>query len=397
MNKELEERERILTIMGMARNARLGEEFHEMLINSGASIEESKAYIDAIFNSYSDAVATSNPVHTLGEHIELFTHGYCKTKTVADFLESEIALFIGKVYGKLTYTHLPRPNFLKVFVSNNEFVITENIFYDRFPGVEYIGSIVPGALDYDTERDERGGSSPLGKLLANAGYALKGTEVSASTMDKMLSRFYISSEFDVEGDIVEQQTGGQFKSDKPAELDKQQFQITAEYYNSIVAGDKWHRLDFLDEHVLANKRDISYLFHDNHTISNADNNRSCLQRMTDGNAMSRHFDSNTSGVDNYLFNSITWITEGEFKGRELILGKRSTDDLMEWLDGALNAKDNLEAYGLEPKNYSDTAMVKPESFKTVLVNSFNPIFYHGVAELEGTGSVYTIINDFQPG
>jgi hypothetical protein len=70
---------------------------------------------------------------------------------------------------------------------------------------------------------------------------------------------------------------------------------------------------------------------------------------------------------------------------------------MEWLDGALNAKDNLEAYGLEPKNYSDTAMVKPESFKTVLVNSFNPIFYHGVAELEGTGSVYTIINDFQPG
>lgn len=386
-----------MTLMGMARNSRLGEEFHDILIESGLTIPEAESYIKEIFNSYSSAVhQTNQPLSPLTQHLSLFTNGYCEVSDIDQFLNGEIALFLSKVYGQLVYSEEPRPNFLKVFKTPNGFVITENVFYDRFPSRHYVASINPKCLDYRTEKDERGGASPLGKALAHSGYAIKYSRLSPSTVEQIGTRYYLSSEFDVESNIVSAQTNGQLHSERPADLDKQLFQITAEYYNAIMLGDKWHRLSFLDEHISDNKKDIEYLFHDNYTLRNTCNERSCLQRMTHGNAMSRHFDSNTSGVDNYLFNSITWLTEGEFTGRELVLGYRSPSDLADWLRGALDANDNQDAYGKVPADYKDTAIIAPESFKTALVNSFNPMFYHGVNELQGTGSVYTIINDFQP-
>ena len=382
--------------MGMARNARLGEEFHEMLIKSNASVDEAKGYVDAIFDSYTGSVVESLRIDNIYDHISLFTNGYCCVKSIDEFMNSDIALFISKVYGKLTYTQRPRTNFLKVFKDSSGFVISENVFYDRFPSAEYIGSIVPECLDYDTRHDERGGNSPAGRALADVGYIIKYTPLSPATVDAITGSHYIDSDFELETDVVERQTEGKFKSDEPAGLEKQLFQITAEYYNAIMSGKKWHKLEFLNEHAAINKLDVEYLCRDNATLCNTNNSRTCLQRMVNGNSMSRHFDSNTSGVDNYLFNSITWVCQGDYKGRELILGRRDEEDVVAWLNGALDAKGNMEAYGLEPVHYTDTCVLHPESFKTVMVNSFNPVFYHGVNELKGTGAVYTIINDFQP-
>lgn len=391
------EQERILEIIGLARNSRLGEEFHEVLIKSNASVSEAQNYINSIFESYSQSVFLKQDfIYSIDKHISLFTQGYCSVVSPEEFLAGEICLFLSKVYGKIVYSNKPRPNFLKIFRHGDRYVITENLFYDRFPNVEYMGSFVPECLDYDTRQDERGGSSPVGRALANLGYAVKYTPLSPALIQTVKSRTYIDSDFELEIDVVEQQMDGVYKSDFPANLPEQLFQITAEYYNAIMSGDKWHKLDFLDEHSKINKKDIEYMFKDNLTLGAANNERTCLQRMVEGNSMSRHFDSNTSGVDNYLFNTITWVCEGTFSGRELVCGKRSKEDLSNWINGALSATSNLEAYGLNPVDYTDTCVISPENFKTVLVNSFNPMFYHGVNPLLGKGSVFTIINDFQP-
>ena len=390
------EQERILSIMALARNARLGEEFHEQLIKSNLSVEQAMQYVDAMFESYSTAVANSFYSVERPHHIELFTKGFCQVTSIDDFLNSQIGCFISKVYGKLHYSEQPRTNFLKVFRQGASLYVSENLFYDRFPGVQYLGSIVPECLNYLTKVDERGGDSPIGRMLGDFGYAIKHTPMKPSTVDWVKNRFYIDCDFDIETEVSEQQTDHNFKALAPADAKKQLFQITAEYYNAIMSGDKWHALSFLKEYEETNKKDIQFLFSGNRTLGVAKNERTCLQRMENGNSMFRHFDSNTSGYDNYLINVITWVCQGDFRGRELVLGKRSEADLDKWLMDAINAKDNMDSYSLEPQEYNDTCTVAPESFKSVIINSFNPVFYHGVNELVGSGFVYTITNDFQP-
>ena len=114
-----------------------------------------------------------------------------------------------------------------------------------------------------------------------------------------------------------------------------------------------------------------------------------------GNSMMRHSDSNTSGEDNFLMTSITWLCDEEFlstknSGRELILGKRTKTDLMRYL----NTCDNYGKYGDEPIDYIDLDKIKPYDYKTIVINSFNPFFYHGVEETT-KGKVYSIITEYR--
>lgn len=368
--------------MALCKKHRLGDEFQIELIDSGLPVEQVEHYIAALSDAYTQSVATT-PLIT-NKYFDLFTNGYCEAVSPYLFINSEVGVYLSKVYGTLHYSEEPRPNFLNVHFDGNNYWISEGLFYDRFPEKDYIGSIVPEPMNYKTEINHRGGQSPLGKAIAHFGYAIKYSSLSNQTLSNIHQTDFLDSPFD-----------GNYKSEMHGEC-AQMFQVTLELQNYKIAGLPWKHVSILEEWIRSNKEDVEYLFRDNYSMCNANNEQSYLQRMVDGHFMARHFDSDVSGSDNYLYNAVTWITEGEFSGRELILGKRTPDDMISWIKNSLSATDNPEVYGKEPTDFKDTALITPESFKTILINSFNPIFYHGVNPMKGTGSVYTIINDFQP-
>lgn len=332
---------------------------------------------------------------SIEKHIDFFTKGYCSVDSIEEFMEGDIAEYISRVYGPMRYTVDYRPNFIKVFQLDGKYIISDNLFYDRFPIAEYCGNIVPANLDYHTAIDHRGGNSAAGARLAHHGFVTSHLDLSKHLYDSVTGAYYINADFELECDVFNMQTENAYPANVPATVEQQSFKITAEYYNAIMTGDKWYALPYLEEHRHLSKANIENAFKDNYTISNSTNHRTYLQKMTKGDSMSRHIDSNVSGVNNYLVNGITWVCEGEFKGRDLVLGHRSPQDLMNLIKESLTTT-TMDAYGATPVDYTDTDTIHPFTGGTVYVNSFNPYFYHGVTPLEGTGSVYTIINDFQP-
>lgn len=329
------------------------------------------------------------------KHIEFFTTGYCDVNSIEEFMDGPICEYISRVFGTLRYTVNPRPNFIKVFEIDGGYRISDNLFYDRFPHAKYCGSIVPPTLDHWVAVDERGGNSPAGRSLDQNGYIETVVDIDDNLYNSITNSYYINSDFELECDISSMQTAGKYVADAPIDMEQQSFKITAEYYNAIMCGDKWHTLPFLEPFRDASKSHLASLFEGNYTISNCGNERTYLQKMTKGDSMCRHTDSSVSGVNGYLINGISWVTEGEFSGRELVMGYRSEEDLGRLITEAL-AMDNLDTYGTAPVGYTDTGSVVPSTGKTMYVNSFNPFYYHGVEALVGAGAVYTIINDFQP-
>jgi hypothetical protein len=322
---------------------------------------------------------------------ELFTRGYCVTKSLEDFLSSKVAHVIGLMQGELMFTAEPCLNFYNVHQSGDTYVISEAIFTDFFPDTPVVGTIIPRRVFYRTHNNHRGTLNPNGYLLSRRGYTLIKDNSERCLIEELKDTSFIEVEdkSGIENHTITETTN-------TYQEHKQHYEVSMDCYNASVNQIKDYVPAFLEEKVALNREIVSMFLYGSPLLQKASNRSVMVQRMTEGQELDRHFDNSMTGIDPHLVNMVTWYMEGEVDGREMVCGHRTEKHLLDWIDKA-QKMDGNSSCGLHEDvtgENVDTIKVIPENKKSIMLNAVNPYFYHGVLKHRGGSNVYTILNDF---
>lgn len=322
---------------------------------------------------------------------ELFTRGFCYTDTIENFLSSDVAHVIELMQGELVYTEKPCLNFYNIHKGGKGYVIAEAIFTDYFPDEPVVGTIIPKRIYSQTHSNHRGTVNPNGYLLSRRGYTIVKDQGEHDLTEYLKKIMFIEVE-DQSG--IENHTITDISTEYQEH--KQHYEVAMDCYNASINQIKDYVPDFLEEKLLANREVVSMFLYGSPLLSRATNRSVMVQKMKPGQELDRHFDNSMTGVDPHLLNMVTWYTDGEFDGREMVCGHRTEKHLLDWIKKA-QKMDGKSSSGLHEDvtgENVDTLLVKPENKKSIILNAVNPYFYHGVLAHKGGAEVYTILNDF---
>lgn len=326
------------------------------------------------------------------KHINFFTKGYCEADSAEDFINGEVGRLLQEIHGELKFTFNNRPNFINVYHDGNKMFIGEALFYDFLPDMFLLGSIVPEYLDFETKERNRGGDNSFGYALSRFGYIVKHTPLPSETIQGVKSMDFFEHTCGSKSTLEAPKEDGVVRVDH-----HHSYEMTYEYFNADENKIKNYCTKEVKPFIFRSRTEFTEMFKGNYLLSTAFNPKTWIQRTTKGHSLSPHFDGNfNKGLSPYV-NATTWICDGDFEGREFIAGKRTEQDLINWISKALSSTDLADSsvHELSPEDYIETLSLKPETGKTALINSFNPLFYHGVNTHLGGAPVYSIINDFQ--
>jgi len=327
--------------------------------------------------------------------IDLFTHQATLFDDFDDFFNSGPGRYLEKVHGDLEFHPEAKSGLLKVSINKNgKFIISESCYYDFSVDGDCIGYIYPAASQKMSrcELDR----SQNGVALARSGVVMNYMELGSSIRNRLVQGDYElhspEEDHDRIQDSHELATTSVAKREGPHET----YQILKTRPDEPFYWSNGHMIpEFFDDVAYLNRINVEQTFGFNPWIIGSENNDIAIQRMVEGNSIPRHSDTIPNGTDRHILYTIHWVTSGDFIGRELIIGKRTRRDLIRYIESCLNDQDNFSGYCSIPDEYEDTMTIKPQNNSGVILNAFNPIYYHGVAEMKIGAPVCTISDHFK--
>jgi hypothetical protein len=303
-------------------------------------------------------------------NLDFFTKQWVGVESVEEFLNSDAAKFYEQMFGELMYTEENCTNFINVHKFGKHYIISDGIYAELFPNHTKTGSIIPKSLFKKTKKNHTGGRNYHGLMLAQKGFTIIPWVHNWDSLYENLEEGewfphhddYEEGAFDLENKYFK------FEDVKTKTLPPmvQQFSFHQDYAMRTV----------LDGNDFLSSRPTEVV----------------VQRMVEGQGAPRHYDSDVNGKFVLAIAGINWFTEGEFAGRELVGGVRTEEDLRQWLRHVFSEKNNPYYEEKAPEKYTDYFTLKPQPGMTVLVNSINPYFQHGVNVLYSGNPIYSIIH-----
>lgn len=302
--------------------------------------------------------------------LDYFENQWVAVDKPEDFLFSRPAKFFRQMFGELIYTEENTTNFINVHKFQDKYIMSDGIYAEQFPHHKKIGTVLPKDMFVRYPQNYTGGHTTVGEMLAKKGFAIIpwGNEYDMIYDNLEQGEWYLHDK-DHEGGI----------SDMANEYFKFE-DVKTESLPSVVSTFSKNQDVILRRAVRGNH------FLENKTTE------VIVQRMTEGQGVPRHYDSDVNGEFVLAVAAINWFTKDEFAGRELVGGIRSLGDLEEWLRYASTQKGKKHYQEKAPNKYTDFFTLKPQSGITVLVNSINPHFQHGVNILYAGNPIYSIIH-----
>lgn len=325
--------------------------------------------------------------------IDLFTKNLVMFLDLDELYSSPVFAYLEKVYGKIIFSDQANSGLLKVNKLNSgKIIISENCYYDYMVEGLTIGYLFP----------EKNKNISLIKQICNPSLR------SLSKFGFILSHMYFDSDLKkiiTEGEYLNQNPSEDLKKIKESHNLNQESHTNREgvletySYLNYPENEKYESHGYnipvkLLEWSFQNKENSKNLL-PSPWIEFSKNNDISVQRMITGNEIPRHTDTLPNGTDRHMLYSIHWITLSPFIGRELVVGKRTKKDLIEYLSNCLENQNNDTGYCSIPNEFEDTLKLKPEDSKGIYLNAFNPIFYHGVEKMILGDCVYTISDHFK--
>ncbi len=306
---------------------------------------------------------------------ELFSKGYAEVDSLEEWENSETYCYVSSIYNKLIKRDKTSPNFINVYERNGKLLIVDNVFYDRFPLLTPIASYVPETLDYDTDKWEKGSRLPFAVTLDKYGYfvSYQDSEFKDDHPDEM---FHLG---------IDKRPGGR----------GQKIGYSLDYLIARSPDFEKFIHPRVNSILMKGYNNMIELAHDNFSLTRCTNFNPSYQKMVKGYRMDRHIDTNAGDAFTVTYISYQMDQAQRIEGREILFGKRSEKDLNRWIDDQ-NRSDILPDDDISsPEMFEDYAWIKPRHGLTLYVNSWNPIFYHGINKLESDSKVYTVINNFK--
>jgi hypothetical protein len=303
-------------------------------------------------------------------NLDFFTQQWVGVRSIEEFMDSPAARFYEQMFGELIYTEENCTNFINVHQSGGFYIVSDAIYADLYPNHKKTGSIIPKHLFKKTKKNHTGGTGYEATMIARKGFALIPW---MHNWDSLYQNLGEGEWFPHHDDYEE----GAF------DLDNKYFKfedVKTESLPPMVQQFSFHQ-DYVMRRVVDG----------NHFLSSRPT-EVVVQRMIEGQGAPRHYDSDVNGKFVLAIAGINWFTEGEFAGRELVGGTRSEEDLRGWLEHTFSQKDNPYYQEKAPEKYTDYYTFKPQEGMTVLVNSLNPYFQHGVNVMYAGNPVYSIIH-----
>jgi hypothetical protein len=328
--------------------------------------------------------------------IDLFINQATLFADFDDFFRSAPGVYLEKVYGELEFHPEAKSGLLKVSVSKSgKFIISESCYYDFEVDGDPIGYIYPASA-WKLARCPLD-RSQHGVVMSRSGVVMSYIELGRKIQDRLKTGEYeIHTPQDDHERITESH---QLATSSVAERNEsvhETYQILKTKPDEPYYWSNGHMIpEFFDDVAYLNRINVEGSFKFNPWIVGSENNDIAIQRMMNGDEISRHSDTIPNGTDRHILYTIHWVTEGDFIGRELIVGKRTRGDLIRYIDSCLNEQDNFSGYCSVPQEFQDTITIKPENCRGAILNAFNPIYYHGVAEMKIGAPVYTISDHFK--
>lgn len=308
--------------------------------------------------------------------IDFFTEGVTTVETLDEFLNSTVGKYLQTIFGEFEYIETPYKkldiNFIHVLKGVNGLMIFDNIFTAFTKAIDHlqVGYLFPKKYKYLITEGQmhEAAINPVGTSLARLGYGVTWRPQTEYLLQELRKQKWMPIPKTV------------FDSEK-------NYDVIEEY-----AADQQITLPFLKNEIHGYHHMTSHTFTDNKLISNClPNWQSRAQRMTNGSSLVPHFDSDKD--EPYLMSALTWIIDSNnFTGRELVCGKRSVEELSQFLEEYVN-NPYFNAYNMEIKNHEELIKIRPAIGLNVYVNTYNPLFYHAVTEMKGDGAIYTIVHD----
>lgn len=327
--------------------------------------------------------------------IDLFTNQATLFDDLDDFFNSGPGRYLRKVHGDLEFHPETKSGLLKVSVTKSgKSIISESCYYDYNVDGDCVGYIYP-ASSWKLSQSELD-RSQNGVVISRSGALLSYIELGSSIRKRL-----IQGDYEVHtpaNDHERIQDSHQLATTSVATRKgvHETYQILKAEPNEPFYWSNGHMIpEFFDDVAYLNRTNVEGMFGFNPWIIGSENNDIAIQRMTEGDSIPRHSDTIPNGTDRHILYSIHWVTSGDFIGRELIIGKRTRKDLTRYIKSCLNEQDNFSGYCSIPDEFEDTITIKPQNNSGVILNAFNPIFYHGVRKMEIGAPVCTISDHFK--
>jgi hypothetical protein len=303
-------------------------------------------------------------------NLDFFTQQWVGVRSIEEFMDSTAARFYEQMFGELIYTEENCTNFFNVHKQDEHYIISDGIYADLFPNHQKIGSILPKSRFKVTERNHTGGNDLQRQMLATKGFALVPW---LHNWDSLYDNLKEGHWFPHHDDYEE----GAF------DLENKYFKFEDVKTESLPP--------MVQQFSFNQNLCFNFLLDGNDFLSNSPT-EVVVQRMIEGQGAPRHYDSDVNGKFVLAIAGINWFTDGEFAGRELVGGVRSEEDLRGWLEHVFSEKDNPYYQEKAPEKYTDMYSFKPQPGMTVLVNSINPYFQHGVNVMYAGNPIYSVIH-----
>lgn len=316
-------------------------------------------------------------------YLDIFNKGYTLLEDPNKFISSSLGRYLSMVYGDLFYTEEPCSNFLNVYRSSEGLILSDSLFFDRFPDKEIVGKIIPKKIFKKLKRDERGGQSESGKKLSKDGYIIFDFDMNSEILHDCLSLDYKDMEHKSYNFKHIFQASKNVCHDINIEKEEDIINIIREKGSQI---DKTENSFSHTHNVLEN---VTNLMADNYFMSNNLKTYTEMHRMVRGNVLDCHIDAHPTGYDDYYMTHVTWYSTSYFEGRDLYCGIRDNEDFLKIFKNGLKWASHEGKYN--PENYQVKFKFKPENNKAVLLNTFNPLMCHGVTEMVSGDPVYSLI------
>lgn len=287
---------------------------------------------------------------------DFFEIGYSTINDIDTFFTSDLFVYLKSLYNKEPI--LASTGFIKVIKQEDSFVLYQHLYYDQVPNLTAEFYISLEGLNIESSNII---NTDVGFSLFQNGYAT--IEVSDSFANKCISRYphldYYSG--------PENESGGEPNAT---------FKLHPEIWSKSLLPNVKDTDIQLKENMLFYFREVISFSDVLLSLDLFDVN---FLQWTSGRSMNAH-----NGVDYRSFlNFITYNSEETKKSRDLESG------IFDWYDLTFNAIIQKDFTALMNINCNNIMIKKinAQSTTLVLINSFNPKFYHQVHDLREDNSV----------
>lgn len=300
------------------------------------------------------------------EQLERFYHrGWVAARSIEEFSAGLLHRYLTRLYGPLIFAPRPAVNFINVHRERGRLVFSEGVFFDRFPKARKLGGLFPRALQRARAHEGSGGSNPLLRAVAVNGWA----SWPAMLDDGDLS-FFERARF----------AGDPSQPDEP-DAGYIRHEGRARRRNPGLARGL----------TLARRLRDSVDFTGNPLLAHCGFEPLNVLRYTEGRRIDAHSDVLWSSplIGLYYLNA----TPALESGRELVVGAYDFAPTAARIARGEEGFEKIERIAetlLEP----EAAELPPRHGRAVLLNNFNPRFYHAVRLAAPGQRVYAVSAHF---